>query len=159
LGGRALPPRKSEREAEGDGADAGAETVTRSDVATDVPLFTPPFVGSRIAKGIALDEIAAYLNETALFRNQWQFRPEKHRGQPETDEEFKARIRPQLREELAKAQAEGWLVPAVSWGYFPVNSEGNDLVVWTGEDRRTERLRFNFPRQRKDRHLCIADFF
>jgi 5-methyltetrahydrofolate--homocysteine methyltransferase len=157
LGGRALPPRKSEREAETDGADG--ETVTRSDVATDVPLFTPPFVGSRVAKGIALDEIAAYLNETALFRNQWQFRPEKHSGQPETDEEFKARIRPQLREELAKAQAEGWLVPAVSWGYFPVNSEGNDLVVWTGEDRRTERLRFNFPRQRKDRHLCIADFF
>jgi 5-methyltetrahydrofolate--homocysteine methyltransferase len=159
LGGRVLPPRKSEREAADDGTDAGAEAATRSDVATDVPVFTPPFVGSRIAKGIALDDIAGYLNETALFRNQWQFRPEKHGGHPETDEEFKARIRPQLREELAKAQAEGWLVPAVTWGYFPVNSEGNDLVVWADDDRRTERLRFTFPRQRKDRHLCIADFF
>jgi 5-methyltetrahydrofolate--homocysteine methyltransferase len=162
LGGRDLPPRKSERDAAGEGtggADGDGEVVTRSDVAIDVPVFTPPFLGARVAKGVSLDEIAGYINETALFRNQWQFRPEKRGGNPETDDEFKARIRPQLREELSKAQAEGWLVPAVSWGYFPVNSEGNDLVVWTDDDRRTERLRFNFPRQRKDRHLCIADFF
>ena len=85
--------------------------------------------------------------------------PRRAAARPETDDEFKARIRPQLREELAKAKSEGWLVPAVSWGYFPVNSEGNDLVVWTDDNRRTERLRFTFPRQRKDRHLCISDFF
>jgi 5-methyltetrahydrofolate--homocysteine methyltransferase len=51
------------------------------------------------------------------------------------------------------------LVPAVIWGYFPVNSDGNDLIVWTDDDRRNERLRFTFPRQRSDRHLCISDFF
>jgi 5-methyltetrahydrofolate--homocysteine methyltransferase len=158
LGGRDLPPRKSEREAAG-GDDDEAPVVTRSDVATDVPIFTPPFLGSRIAKGIALEEIAGYINETALFRNQWQFRPDKSGARTETDDEFKARIRPQLREELAKAQSEGWLVPAVSWGYFPVNADGNDLIVWTDDDRRTERLRFTFPRQRKDRFLCISDFF
>ncbi len=152
-GGRNLPPRKSQR------AEEPVEIPARSDVAIDVPVFTPPFLGPRVAKGIALDEIAAYVNETALFRNQWQFRPEKHDGVPETDDEFKARIRPVLREELAKAQAEGILVPAVAWGYFPVNAEGDDLVVWKDQDRRDERLRFHFPRQRTDRHLCIADFF
>ena len=112
---------------------------------------------SRVAKGISLDEIATYINETALFRNQWQFRPDKSLG--ETDDEFKERIRPTLRAQLDEAKAEGWLVPAVVWGYFPVNADGDDLVVWTDDDRRTERLRFTFPRQRKDRHLCIADFF
>ena len=50
-------------------------------------------------------------------------------------------------------------MPAVIWGYFPVNADGNDLIVWTDDDRRNERLRFTFPRQRSDRHLCIADFF
>src|SRR5260370_30934139 len=87
-GGRDLPARA--------GPDAGAleELPSRSDVATDVKVFTPPFLGSRVAKGIVLDEIAAYVNETALFRNQWQFRPEKHDGRPEPDAEFKARIRP-----------------------------------------------------------------
>jgi 5-methyltetrahydrofolate--homocysteine methyltransferase len=149
LGGRNLPERKSQR------ADEAVEVPARSDVATDVPVFMPPFVGARVAKGIALDEIAAYVNETALFRNQWQFRPEK----PETDEEFKARIRPVLREQLAIAHADGTLVPAVAWGYFPVNAEGDDLVVWTDESRSSERLRFTFPRQRKDRFLCISDFF
>ncbi len=152
-GGRALPPRKSER-----GATAEPVLVPgRSDVAADVKVFQPPFLDKRIAKGISLDEIASYLNETALFRNQWQFRPDKKLA--ETDEDFKARIRPTLRDELEQAKAEGWLVPAVSWGYFPVNSEGDDLVVWTDDDRRSERLRFHFPRQQKDRFLCISDFF
>jgi len=148
-GGRRLPPRRSQP------TDETVAVPARSDVATDVPVFAPPFPGARVAKGISLDEIATYVNETALFRNQWQFRPEG--GEP--DDEFKARIRPTLRSELDAAKAEGWLVPAVVWGYFPVNSEGDDLVVWRDEDRRDERLRFHFPRQRKDRFLCISDFF
>jgi 5-methyltetrahydrofolate--homocysteine methyltransferase len=148
-GGRKLPPRKSQLPVE------EVEVPARSDVAVDVPIFTPPFLGSRVAKGISLDEIATYVNETALFRNQWQFRPQGG----EKDDEFKDRVRPQLWSELETAKAEGWLVPAVTWGYFPVNSEGDDLVVWTDDDRRTERLRFHYPRQRKDRFLCISDFF
>jgi 5-methyltetrahydrofolate--homocysteine methyltransferase len=149
-GGRKLPPRKSQREAE-----EAAPAPERSAVATDNKIFVPPFVGSRVSKGISLDDIAGYLNETALFRNQWMFRPEG--GEPDAD--FKARIRPTLRDELAKAKAAGSLVPAVAWGYFPVNGEGTDLVVWTDEDRRTERMRFHFPRQRKEPWHCIADFF
>ena len=73
-GGRKLPPRKSERDAaDARGRDPGPlrrRRPTRT-------IFTPPFVGSRVAKGISLDDIAGYINETALFRNQWQFRPEK----------------------------------------------------------------------------------
>ncbi|MBM3672098.1 MAG: methionine synthase [Actinobacteria bacterium] len=152
LTGRELPARRQPTD-----DDDGEVDTARSDVATDVEVFAPPFVGARVAKGIALEDIAAYINETALFRNQWQFRPDKKLN--ENDEEFKTRIRPQLREQLAVAQAEGVLVPAVVWGYFPVSSEGNDLIVWTDTDRATERLRFTFPRQGKDRRLCIADFF
>ncbi len=152
-GGRILPPRRSEMEAE----RAVTAAAVRSDVAADVEIFTPPFLGSRVAKGVALDDIAAYINETALFRNQWQFRPDKSLG--ENDADFKDRIRPILRAQLDEAKAEGWLVPAVIYGYFPVNSDGNDLIVWTDDDRRNERLRFTFPRQRSDRHLCISDFF
>jgi 5-methyltetrahydrofolate--homocysteine methyltransferase len=153
LGGRILPPRRSEMEAE----RAVTAAAVRSDVASDVEIFAPPFLGSRVAKGTPLDEIAAYINETALFRNQWQFRPDKSLA--ETDADFKERLRPTLRAQLDEAKADGWLVPAVIWGYFPVNADGNDLIVWTDDDRRNERLRISFPRQRSDRHLCIADFF
>jgi 5-methyltetrahydrofolate--homocysteine methyltransferase len=152
LGGRDLPARPSR-------ADINLEVPARSNVATDVPVFIPPFLGARVAKGIALGDIATYLNETALFRNQWQFRPQKHDDEPERDEDFKTRIRPLLRDELATAQSDGTLVPAVVWGYFPVNADGNDLIVWTDDERKAEHLRFTFPRQRKDSHLCIADFF
>ena len=151
-GGRNLPPRKSQRAA--DDLD-GAVVPARSDVADDNLVFKPPFLGPQMAKGISLDEIAGYLNETALFRNQWQFRP----ASGETDVEFKDRIRPVLRDELARAKADGSLLPAAAWGYFPVNADGDDLVVWADDSRIEERMRFAFPRQQKGRHLCIADFF
>jgi 5-methyltetrahydrofolate--homocysteine methyltransferase len=153
LEGRVLPPRNSERD------EGPADVPARSDVASEVPVFAPPFLGARVAKGISVDDIASYLNETALFRNQWQFRPEKRNGGAETDAEFKDRIRAVLRDQLDRAKAEGLLVPAVTWGYFPVSSEGDDLVVWNDDERTTERLRFRFPRQQKDRYLCISDFF
>jgi 5-methyltetrahydrofolate--homocysteine methyltransferase len=130
------------------------------DVATDNEIFEPPFLGTRVIKGIPLDEIAAYINETALFRNQWQFRPEKQAdGQIETDEEFKARIRPILREQLAAAKASGVLIPQVVYGYFCVNGDGDDLIVWSDAARHRELGRFRYPRQQNSPHLCIADFF
>ncbi|MGH9261100.1 MAG: vitamin B12 dependent-methionine synthase activation domain-containing protein, partial [Acidimicrobiales bacterium] len=133
-----------------------ADLPTRSpDVVTDNEVFTPPFLGSRVVKGLPIDEIAGYLNETALFRNQWQFRPEGG----ENDDEFKARIRPTLRDELAKAKADGLLIPQLVYGYFPANGDGNDLVIWTDETRSQERTRFSFPRQTKAPYYCIADFF
>jgi 5-methyltetrahydrofolate--homocysteine methyltransferase len=140
-----------------DSGDTDAvELPARSPVVeTDNPVPTPPFLGSRVVKGIALDEILGFVNETALFRNQWQFRPEDG----EDDAAFKDRIRPILREELAKAKAGGLLVPQVVYGYFPANGDGDDLVIWADESRGEERARFRFPRQRKDKFLCIADFF
>jgi 5-methyltetrahydrofolate--homocysteine methyltransferase len=125
------------------------------DVVSDNEVFVPPFLGSRVVKGLPIDEIAGYLNETALFRNQWQFRPEGG----ESDDEFKARIRPTLRSELAKAKADGLLLPQVVYGYFPANGDGNDLVIWTDDTRTSERARFPFPRQSKAPYYCIADFF
>jgi 5-methyltetrahydrofolate--homocysteine methyltransferase len=154
-GGRRLPPRRSER------ADADVAIPARSDVPVDVPVFAPPFLGSRVAKGISLDDIVSYVNETALFRNQWQFRPEKSgaSGAPESDDEFKTRLRPTLRAQLDVARKEDLLVPAVAWGYFPVNSEGVALIVWKDDTRTQEWLRFEFPRQRKAPFHCISDFF
>ena len=124
-------------------------------MATDNPLFPPPFVGSRVAKGIGLTDIAAYLNLTALFRNQWGFRPEDG----EDDATFKERVRAVLRRELAKAKEADVLVPQVAWGYFAAASEGNDLVIFKDDSRSTEWMRFPFPRQGKEPWLCIADFF
>jgi 5-methyltetrahydrofolate--homocysteine methyltransferase len=138
------------------GDEPPADLPARSpDVVSDNEVFVPPFLGSRVVKGLPIDEIAGYLNETALFRNQWQFRPEGGEG----DDEFKARIRPTLRDEMAKAKADGLLVPQVVYGYFPANSDGNDLVIWTDETRTAERTRFTFPRQSKAPYYCIADFY
>jgi len=150
LGGRNLPPRRGRTVDPAAVAPARAPTV-----AEDNPIFVPPFVGSRVVRGVALDEIVGYLNETALFRHQWGFRPEKG----ERDEEFKTRVRAVLRDQLAAARAADVLVPQVVYGYFPVNADGNDLIVWTDDRRTSERCRFAFPRQQADPWLCIADFF
>ncbi len=118
-------------------------------------MFVPPFLGARVVKGIGLDDIAAYVNETALFRNQWQFRPESG----ESDDAFKARIRPMLRMQLAEAKTTGVLVPQVVYGFFAVNADGNELIVWQDGNRSIEAMRFAFPRQHVEPYLCIADFF
>jgi 5-methyltetrahydrofolate--homocysteine methyltransferase len=125
------------------------------EVESDNTVFVPPFLGTKVVKGIGLDEIAEYINETALFRNQWQYRP----NDGETDAEFKDRIRPLLREQLAAAKAGGYLVPQLVYGYFAVNGDGNDLVVWTDATRTKELTRFAYPRQKEAPFMCIADFF
>ncbi|MGK2930041.1 MAG: methionine synthase [Acidimicrobiales bacterium] len=141
--------------------DPDVELPARSpDVTTDNPVPTPPFWGSEVVKGVAIDDIVGYVNETALFRNQWQFRPEAVNGDTkESDAQFKDRIRPQLRVQLAEAKSQGLLNPALVYGYFPANGDGDDLVIWTDDTATEERCRFAFPRQRKEPFLCIADFF
>ena len=150
-GGRALPPRKSEQPR----PDPATIPARSPIVEMDNTVFVPPFLGSQVVKGVAIDEVAGYLNETALFRNQWGLRPEKG----ETDEAFKERVRPQLRDSLARAKAAGILVPQVVYGYFPVGSDGDELIVWKDETCTAEWLRFGFPRQAEEPWLCIADFF
>jgi 5-methyltetrahydrofolate--homocysteine methyltransferase len=125
------------------------------EVESDNTVFVPPFLGTKVVKGIGLDEIAEYINETALFRNQWQYRP----NEGETDADFKDRIRPILREQLSAAKAGGYLVPQVVYGYFAVNGDGNDLVVWTDATCSQELTRFAYPRQKEAPFMCIADFF
>jgi 5-methyltetrahydrofolate--homocysteine methyltransferase len=155
LGGRNLPARAAKPE-----VDPSTIPTRSPEVTTENELFKPPWIGTEVVKGIPIDEIATYLNETAIFRNQWQFRPERDAsGKMESDEEFKTRIRPILREQLADAKAKNVLVPQVVYGYFPVNGDGQDVVVWADESRTEERTRFWFPRQQTEPYLCIADFF
>ena len=129
----------------------------RSDVALDVDIPTPPFFGSRVVKGIQLSDYAGMLDERALFVGQWGLKG--NRGEYENMVE--AEGRPRLRSLLNEVQSSGWLNAAVVYGYFPCYSEGNDLVILhhEGENKGKERTRFTFPRQTRDRRLCISDFF
>ncbi len=124
-------------------------------VKRDNQIFVPPFTGSRVIRGVSIDEIVPYLNLTALFRNQWQYRPEKG----ERDLDFKERLTPLLRQQIAQARHDDLLRPKVVYGYFPANGNGDDLVIWDDERAQTELTRFSFPRQREDPYMCIADFF
>ncbi len=154
-GGRAgVPPLRRERPSGAAGSTGGRPSRAPS-VATDNPVFRPPFLGTRVERGISLDEIARYLNETSLYRNQWGYRP----NAGEDDRSFKARVRGVLREQLAAARETNVLLPAVAYGYFPANSYGDELVIWADESRSAELTRFGFPRQDADPWLCIADFF
>ncbi len=152
--GRVLPARDRSRERPLDLPRRSAE------VELDNPVYEPPFLGSRIVKGVGLDDLAEYVNETALYRNQWQFRPEKLAdGTTESDDEFKGRLRRTFRQQLNDAKATGVLVPQVVYGYFAANGDGDDLVIWADASRRRELTRFHYPRQTETPHLCIADFF
>ena len=131
--------------------------TTRSTVAIDVPIPQPPFVGSQVVDDIPLKDVFAYVNETALFKGQWQFK--QGRTSAEEYQSFVAEhVRPVFEELKARSERERLLIPKVVYGYFPAQSSGNDLIVYE-DDARTERLRFTFPRQPSGKHLCLADYF
>jgi 5-methyltetrahydrofolate--homocysteine methyltransferase len=154
--GREISERKVFRRIKGDTTDVPEGLPSRSpDVEQDNPIFVPPFLGSRVAKGMSVDEISDYLNLTALFRNQWGFRPENG----EDDPAFKERVSATLREQLGLAKEENLLLPQVVWGHFAVAADGNRLVVYSDDARSVELTRFDFPRQHQAPYLCIADFF
>ena len=115
-----------------------------------------PFYGARKHTKFDVWEIYKYINPIALLRGQWQFKRQEGMGNLEFNAWLAENAQPifdRMKRELASV-----LKPRVKWGYFPCASEGNDLIIFQ-EDKKTERLRFTFPRQRDGRRLCISDFF
>ncbi len=153
----ALPPLRERRTPNTRANRVPNLDTNRSDVDNKNKLPTPPFYGSRIVKGIALASYLGALDERALFVGQWGLQGK--RGEYEAMVENEGR--PRLRSLLNDVQSNGWLNAAVVYGYFPCYSEGNDLVILhhEGPEKGSERTRFTFPRQTRDRRLCLSDFF
>ncbi|MED7951458.1 MULTISPECIES: methionine synthase [unclassified Streptomyces] len=129
----------------------------RSDVAVDNRVPEPPFWGDRIVKGVPFADYASWLDEDALFKGQWGLKAARSGDGPSYEELVETEGRPRLRMWLDRLQTEGWLEAAVIYGFYPANSKGDDLIVFHEDG--TERTRFTFPRQRRGRRLCLADFF
>ena len=137
--------------------EARPEEGVRSDVSVTNPVPEPPFWGTRVVKGIQLKEYASWLDEGALFKGQWGLKQARAGDGPTYEELVETEGRPHLRGWLDKLQTENLLEAAVVYGYFPCVSKGDDLIL-LHEDG-SERTRFTFPRQRRGRRLCLADFF
>jgi 5-methyltetrahydrofolate--homocysteine methyltransferase len=132
----------------------------RSDVAADVEVPVPPFWGSRVVKGLAVADYTELLDERALFLGQWGLRGVRGGEGPSYEELVETEGRPRLRYWLDRLSTDGVLAhAAVVYGYFAVVSEDDDVVLLTEPRPEAEqRFRFTFPRQQRDRFLCIADF-
>lgn len=141
-------------------AETPVEVPERSDVATDIVVPSPPFWGNRIVKGVSLSDYSGLLDERALFLGQWGLRGQRSGDGPTYEELVETEGRPRLRYWLDRLSTEGILAhAAVVYGYFPAVSEGDDVVVLTDPaPDADERFRFTFPRQHRDRFLCVADF-
>ncbi|QPP09732.1 methionine synthase [Streptomyces bathyalis] len=162
--GAELPPLKQRRVPKRPSSAAGEvpeeeinDGSVRSDVATDNPVPTPPFWGSRVVKGIGLKDYASWIDEGALFKGQWGLKESRTGEGPGYDELVETDGRPRLRGLLDRLHTDNMLEAAVVYGYYPCVSKGDDLIL-LNEDG-SERTRFTFPRQRRGRRLCLADFF
>ncbi|MFJ9697837.1 methionine synthase [Kitasatospora sp. NPDC101183] len=158
--GAALPELKQRRHARVQVEEPEPEVnlgQIRSDVVVDNRVPAPPFWGDRIVKGIPFADYASWLDEDALFKGQWGLKAARAGDGPSYEELVETEGRPRLRAWLDRLQTEGWLEAAVVYGYYPANSKGDDLIVF--QEDGTERTRFTFPRQRRGRRLCLADFF
>lgn len=157
--GAKLPERKQRRvAAKGPLVEISEpELGVRSDVARGLPVPTPPFWGTRVVKGIALAEVLEWLDHRATFMGRWGLKG--HRGGPTFEEVVEQEAMPRLRMWLDRIKTESLANFGVVYGYFPVHSSDETLIVGDPEDPAREITRFTFPRQRRDRKLCLADFF
>jgi 5-methyltetrahydrofolate--homocysteine methyltransferase len=158
--GAVLPELKQRRVAKKDAPALQVpepEPGGRSDVATDNPVPAPPFWGTRVVKGIPLKDYASWLDEGALFKGQWGLKQNRAGDGPSYEELVETEGRPRLRGWLERLHTENLLEAAVVHGYFPCVSKGDDLIIL--DEAGNERTRFTFPRQRRGRRLCLADFF
>ncbi|MDT0269931.1 methionine synthase [Streptomyces sp. DSM 44915] len=158
--GATLPALKQRRVARRDTpavAEVAEAVPARSATATDVPLPAAPFLGTRVVKGIPLKDYADWLDEDALFKGQWGLKAGRGDDGPDYAELVETEGRPRLRGWLDRLHTDNLLEAAVVYGYFPCHAEGDDLVILDEEG--AERTRFTFPRQRRGRRLCLADFF
>ncbi len=137
---------------------AGVAVLERSDIATDIGVPEAPFWGTRVVEGLDLDEIYPFINPVALFRGQWQFK----KG-AKSDDEYQAMLEDEVHPVFDRlknqCKGDGLLQPRLVYGYFPVQSSGNDLLVFDPDDHDREIERFTFPRQAGKKRLCISDFF
>jgi 5-methyltetrahydrofolate--homocysteine methyltransferase len=146
------------------------EDTNRSEaVAIDIERPTPPFWGSQLLQpeDIPLEEVFWYLDLQALIAGQWQFRKPKEQSREEYDQFLAQKVYPILEEWKQRILAENLLHPQAVYGYFPCLAEGNSLYIYDPEemnrkdakDVKKEVAKFDFPRQKSMRRLCIADFF
>jgi 5-methyltetrahydrofolate--homocysteine methyltransferase len=158
--------------------------LIRSDVSTDVPVPVPPFFGSKIVENIPIDKVYEYINEVALFRGNWNVYKDRTKSDEAYEELLQREIYPKFNELKLKAKREKTLIPKVIYGYFPAQSDGNELVIYkpkglTGDalydvwkDFEPQELnnnitrgdlevwqKFDFPRQKDKKHLCISDYY
>ncbi len=138
-------------------ASAAAGEKRKSKISGNADIPKAPFFGSKIIETVSLDDVYPFINEIALFRGQWQFT----RGKMSTEEYqhfVKEKVKPVFEEWKARARSEKLLIPKVVYGYYPCQSDNDDVILYQ-DDLKTERLRFTFPRQQTEHAYCISDFF
>ena len=119
--------------------ETGPVFAERSAVVSDAPSIpTPPFWGVRVRKDFDLREVFQYINDTALFKNQWQLKTASQEDYVRLVEQKFRPIKLQLQEEII---ASGIFEPKVVYGYFPAQSDGNDVIVYEPSQTRTKDMK------------------
>ncbi len=131
---------------------------TETTVLDRVP--APPFWGYRhvLPAEINLREVFGFINKKALYANQWMYR----RGDKSTHDykEFLATYVDKIFTDWCdRVLQSDWIQPAVAYGYFPCQSDKNDLVIYDPQDFSKEKCRINLPRQTTEKRRCLADYF
>jgi 5-methyltetrahydrofolate--homocysteine methyltransferase len=115
------------------------------------PVPRPSFLGTRVLRDFPLGELVPYIDWSPFFMV-WELKGKFPKilhdpvvGPVAREEYEKARA---LLEEIVagkKLRAHG------AYGFFPANSDGDDIVVYTDDSRTVERARFPMLRQQWER--------
>jgi 5-methyltetrahydrofolate--homocysteine methyltransferase len=114
-------------------------------------ICVPSFVGARALRAIPLEEIVPFIDWSPFFLT-WELKGKYPRilGDPELGSRAKE-LFDDAQAVLRRIVSQKRLTANAVYGFFPANSEGDDIVVYKDESRRIEQLRFPMLRQQWER--------
>jgi 5-methyltetrahydrofolate--homocysteine methyltransferase len=120
----------------------------------DWPSYSPPrpeFTGVRTIDSLPLEELVPFIDWSPFFSS-WQLigKYPKIFSDPVVGDEAR-KLFDDAQTELKSLLANRSLVAKGVYGFFPANSDGDDIVLWTDDSRTTELMRFPMLRQQWER--------
>lgn len=132
-------------------------TAFKSNVSTDVPVYIPADLERHVLRNVPLDHVLPYVNWQMVLGHHLGLKGKVKRLLEERDEKALA-LKAVVDELVAEAKERGWIQPAGVYRFFPAQSDGNRVYVYDPVDRKTVLETFDFPRQPRAPHLCLADY-
>ncbi|MCP1146178.1 methionine synthase [Lysinibacillus endophyticus] len=129
----------------------GAEKPVRT--VKDAPVYVPKDLVQHIKRNYSVAHLHPYVNMRTLIGHHLGLKGNVEKLLADNDQRAT-----ELYNLVNEFLTSDLLTPSGMYQFFPAQADGDDVVIYSPEDSKTEIERFHFPRQKEAPYLCLSDF-